>query len=138
MERETLGLSDTKLHHVGIVSPSEKLAVQQMAFLGFKESFRGYVKTWNALCIFCAPNGAVPLEFVIADREPLTKFNDGIGGVHHIALQVNDIDATMRQLSQKGIKLLEPEPVKGAGPFLCNFVHPIYTKGIIVEIVQEI
>ncbi len=34
------------------------------------------------------------------------------------------------------MKLLEPEPVKGAGPFLCNFLSPIYTRGITIEFVE--
>jgi methylmalonyl-CoA/ethylmalonyl-CoA epimerase len=34
------------------------------------------------------------------------------------------------------MKLLEPKHVKGAGPFLCNFLSPIYTRGITIEYVQ--
>jgi methylmalonyl-CoA/ethylmalonyl-CoA epimerase len=36
------------------------------------------------------------------------------------------------------MKLLEPEPIKGAGSFLCNFLSPIYTRGLTVEFVQII
>lgn len=131
-------LVETKLHHVGIISPSETQALEQMAFLGLKECYRGYVETWNVLCIFTQPNGAIPLEFVIPERGPLKDFNGGVGGLHHFALAVPNLVTAMQMLSDQGIKTLESVPVKGAGPFLCNFLEPVYTRGFILELVQEL
>ena len=127
-----------RLHHVGIVTPSEKQANLQMTSLGLTEEFRGYVEKWDVLCIFTRPNGASPLEFVIPFSGPLKQFNGGLGGLHHIGLTVRDIRTTMRELAKNGITMLEDEPVKGAGPFLCNFLHPAFTKGFTVELVQEL
>jgi hypothetical protein len=66
----------------------------------------------------------------------LAQFNKGVGGLHHIALQVPDLGLLAEALAAEGIRLLEPEPVKGAGPFMCNFLSPAYTRGLIVEFVQ--
>jgi catechol 2,3-dioxygenase-like lactoylglutathione lyase family enzyme len=125
-----------RLHHVGIVQSSEADAKTLMTLLGLEEDFRGYVETWSALCIFTKPMGGSPIEFVIPNGGPLERFNKGAGGLHHIALQVDDLEALTRRLAAKNISLLEPEPVKGAGDFICNFLSPIYTRGAIVEFVQ--
>ena len=124
------------LHHVGIVQMSEEEARDMMVLLGLEEDYRGFVPQWSALCIFTKPLGASPIEFVIPDGGPLARFNGGFGGLHHIALQVPDLDAVARELAAQEMKLLQPEHVKGAGPFLCNFLSPIYTRSVQVEFVQ--
>ncbi len=124
------------LHHVGIVQPSENDALAMMALLGLEEDFRGFVPQWSALCIFTKTNGRSPIEFVIPDGGPLASFNGGFGGLHHIALEVPDLRAFARSLAEQDIRLLEAEPIKGAGNFLCNFMSPIFSRGLTVEFVQ--
>jgi len=123
---------------VGIVQPSESDALTLMQLLGLEEDYRGYVPTWSVLCIFCKANGASPIEFVIPDGGPLKKFNKGLGGLHHVALEVPSLDEVARRLEAQGMRLLEPEHVKGAGNFLCNFLSPIYTRGLTVEFVEPL
>lgn len=124
------------MHHVGIVQPSEEEASTLMALLGLEEDYRGYVETWRALCIFTKAQGATPIEFVIPNGGPLEKFNKGAGGLHHIALTVNSLDATRARLEQQGMKLLSEVHVRGAGPFFCNFLSPVFTRGIQVEFIE--
>ena len=107
-----------------------------MRLMGLEEDYRGYVPQWSDLCIFTKPNGASPIEFVIPDGGPLARFNKGAGGLHHIALQVPDLDALAARLVAEDMKLLEAEHVKGAGDFLCNFLSPLYTRGVTIEFVQ--
>jgi methylmalonyl-CoA/ethylmalonyl-CoA epimerase len=126
------------LHHVGIVQPSEEDAMALMTLMGLEEDYRGFVPEWSALCIFTKAAAGSPIEFVVASEGPLARFNKGAGGLHHIALQVPDIRALAARLEVEGMKLIEPEPVKGAGPFLCNFLSPLYTRGITIEFVQLI
>jgi methylmalonyl-CoA/ethylmalonyl-CoA epimerase len=126
------------LHHVGIVQPSEEEALAMMALLGLEEDFRGFVPQWSALCIFTRAAGASPIEFVVPDGGPLAKFNGGFGGLHHIALRVPDLRALARRLEAEDMKMVEDEPVKGAGNFLCNFLSPIFTRGLTVEFVQPL
>lgn len=124
------------LHHVGIVQPTEADALAMMALLGLEEDYRGFVPQWQALCIFAKAKAGSPIEFVVPDGGPLAKFNKGAGGLHHVALQVPDLDRLAAALAKEDMKLLEPEHVKGAGNFLCNFLSPIYTRGITIEFVQ--
>src|SRR5579864_1484426 len=128
--------SGVPLHHVGIVQPSEAEAMTLMSLLGLAEDYRGYVETWQALCIFTRPEGAAPIEFVIPNGGPLAKFNKGIGGRHHIALTVPSLDGVKARLEGEGMKLLSDAHVKGAGAFLCNFLSPIYTRGLQVEFIE--
>lgn len=129
-------ISHPPLHHVGIVQPDEDEALAMMALLGLEEDYRGFVPEWSALCIFTKPNGASPIEFVVPYGGPLASFNRGAGGLHHVALQVPDLDVLARKLEAEDMKLLSPTHVKGAGNFLCNFLSPIYTRGLTVEFVQ--
>jgi catechol 2,3-dioxygenase-like lactoylglutathione lyase family enzyme len=124
------------LHHVGIVQPTEADARALMGLLGLEEDYRGFVPEWSALCIFTKAAGGSPIEFVIPDGGPLERFNKGIGGLHHIALQVPSLDELAARLEAEGMKLLAAEHVKGAGPFMCNFLSPIYTRGITIEFVE--
>jgi len=107
-----------------------------MALMGLEEDYRGFVPQWSALCIFTHPNGASPIEFVIPSGGPLARFNTGAGGLHHVALRVPDLDRLAERLQAEGMSMLESEHVKGAGPFLCNFLSPFHTRGVIIEFVQ--
>ena len=127
-----------EVHHTGIVVPSEARVQELMRLMQLTEWYRAYVPRWHALCIFTRPGNRSPIEFVVADDGPLRRFNRGIGGVHHIALAVESLDSVAERLAGEGMRLLETEHVKGAGPFLCNFLSPIQTRGVQVEYVQEL
>ena len=124
------------LHHVGIVVPDSDEMALMMAALGLEEDYRGYVPQFHALCVFTKGNGASPIEFVIPDGGPLLKFNKGMGGMHHLAYLVDSLDAKAAELAADGKKMLEPEHVQGAGRFLCNFLSPVYTRGLTIEYIQ--
>jgi len=126
------------LHHVGIVQSNERDAQEQMSLLGLEEEYRGYVPKWSALCIFTKASRGSQIEFVIPDGGPLMKFNKGAGGLHHIALQVPDLDEVELKLRAEGMKFIEPNHVRGAGSFICNFVSQVYTRGVTIEYVQLI
>ena len=127
-----------RLHHVGIVLPSIEDAEAHMRTFGFKEDYRGYVEAWHCWCIFTrsAALEATAIELVVADEGPLLKFNKGVGGVHHYAFEIDDFAAATRWCAENDLRLLEPEPIKGAGDFWCNFIHPVSTRGVQIELVQ--
>jgi methylmalonyl-CoA/ethylmalonyl-CoA epimerase len=124
------------LHHVGIIQPDELSVSEMMILMGLEEDYRGYVPEFHALCIFTKARTGSPIEFVVPDGGPLLKFNKGAGGIHHLAFEVADLAAVMRDFEAQDIRMLEPAPVKGAGNFLCNFLAPYATRGIIVEYIQ--
>lgn len=59
-------------------------------------------------------------------------------GLHHIAWEVADIRAEMDRLRAEGFELLNAEPKRGADNKLVCFVHPKGTRGVLVEICQDL
>lgn len=59
-------------------------------------------------------------------------------GIHHIAFDVEDIEAEMQRLVQEGFVLLNEKPKKGADNKLVCFLHPKHTNGVLIELCQEI
>lgn len=59
-------------------------------------------------------------------------------GMHHIAWEVEDILTEMARLRAEGFELLNAEPKRGADNKLVCFVHPKGTRGVLVEICQEL
>ena len=69
----------------------------------------------------------------------IKKFIDKKGeGMHHIAFDVEDIYAEMERLKSEGFILLNETPKKGADNKLVCFLHPKGTRGVLVELCQEI
>lgn len=59
------------------------------------------------------------------------------GGIHHIALTVDNINAALNYLDVSGIELIDKTPRQGAHNTRIGFVHPRATGGILVELVEE-
>ena len=57
-------------------------------------------------------------------------------GLHHVALKVPDLPATVERLKAGGARLLN-EPRRGAGGHLYVFLHPSSTGGVLLELIQE-
>lgn len=77
------------------------------------------------------------LEATSADS-PIARFLEKRGpGIHHIAVRVDDIHVALSGLRQKGARLIDEEPRKGAGGCLVAFVHPSSTGGVLLELVQS-
>lgn len=58
-------------------------------------------------------------------------------GIHHIAFDVDDIDAEMKRLQQEGFVLLHEQPKNGADNKLVCFLHPKSSNGVLIELCQE-
>ncbi|HEV1286253.1 MAG TPA: methylmalonyl-CoA epimerase [Bryobacteraceae bacterium] len=66
----------------------------------------------------------------------IAKFIEKRGeGLHHVALKVPDLAATVERLKTRGARLLN-EPRAGAGGHLYVFVHPSSTGGVLLELIQ--
>ena len=85
--------------------------------------------------------GESKVELLEATKEdsPIAKFIDKKGeGIHHIAFDVENIEAEMKRLSALGFELLNEVPKKGADNKLVCFLHPKSTNGVLIELCQEI
>ena len=85
--------------------------------------------------------GDSKIELLEATREdsPIAKFINKKGeGIHHIAFDVENIEAEMKRLSALGFELLNETPKRGADNKLVCFLHPKGTNGVLVELCQEV
>ncbi|MCA1719148.1 MAG: VOC family protein, partial [Actinobacteria bacterium] len=57
-------------------------------------------------------------------------------GVHHVAYQVDDLEAALRELEKNGVELIDEEPRVGAGGTRVAFVHPKSAFGVLTELVE--
>jgi len=106
--------------------------------LGLQLSHSENVPAEGALVAFL-PLGDTEIELVqpTSDDSGLARFLEKRGpGMHHICLQVDDIDAMLFRLKQKGIQLINESPANGSGGKRYAFVHPKSANGVLVELYQ--
>jgi methylmalonyl-CoA/ethylmalonyl-CoA epimerase len=69
---------------------------------------------------------------------PIAKYIGKKGeGIHHIAFQVENIESALAELKEKGIRLIDEKPRKGAGGAKIAFLHPKSTNGVLVELCEK-
>ena len=69
---------------------------------------------------------------------PIAKFLEKKGpGIHHVAFRVDNVEAALAELKEKGIKLIDEKPRMGAGGAKIAFLHPKATNGILVELCER-
>lgn len=56
-------------------------------------------------------------------------------GMHHLALEVDDVAGSLRELEREGARLVDSEPRRGLGGHEVAFVHPESLGGVLVEVV---
>lgn len=58
-------------------------------------------------------------------------------GIQHVAFRVENIDEALKELKEKGIRLIDETPRKGAGGARIAFLHPKATSGVLVELCER-
>jgi methylmalonyl-CoA/ethylmalonyl-CoA epimerase len=68
---------------------------------------------------------------------PVGRFLERRGeGVHHVAFEVDDLEAALRELRKNGVEIIDEEPRIGAGGTRMAFVHPKSAFGVLTELVE--
>ncbi len=83
--------------------------------------------------------GESQIELVQPTRpdSPVGKFLEKRGeGFHHVAFQVEDLEATLAELKRNGVDLIDESPRIGAGGTRMAFVHPKGAFGVLTELVE--
>ncbi len=69
---------------------------------------------------------------------PIAKYIEKFGeGMHHLALEVSDIEDALSKISQSGIPLIDETPRKGVENTRIAFLHPRGTGRVLLELVQS-
>jgi methylmalonyl-CoA/ethylmalonyl-CoA epimerase len=89
------------------------------------------------VAIFGHGAGRIELVAPTGPDSPMAKAIERRGeGLHHICLEVADIEQAMKALKAGGAPLLDEVPRRGAGGAKVAFVHPKGSRGVLVELRQ--
>ena len=129
-----------KIEHIGIaVSNLKESNLLFEALLGTPNYKIEKVETEGVVTSFFDV-GTHKIELLQATNpnSPIAKFIDKRGeGVHHIAFEVEDIEAELVRLKAEGFELIHETPKNGADNKRIAFLHPKTTNGVLVELCQE-
>ena len=126
-----------RVHHIGIAV--EDLSAARRFF---EENFRLQTnarESFGELDFSFVPMDGTALELLqsTTDSGVIAKFIQKKGtGIHHITFEVDDIQAELDRLRQKGIVLINEQPYRNAHDELVAFIHPKSTYGILIELLQ--
>lgn len=133
------GAAGFKIDHLGIAVRSLDAALEfYERQLGLTATVRETVEH-EKVNVAMLPLGGPRLE-LLEPTEPdsvIGRFLEKRGeGLHHIALQVPDLENAVARLQAGGARTLSA-PKRGAGGHLYVFVHPSSTGGVLLELIQE-
>jgi methylmalonyl-CoA/ethylmalonyl-CoA epimerase len=129
-----------KINHLGIATKGidEALKFWENA-LGLENVHTETVED-QKVRVAMLPIGESRIELLepTSEDSPISKFLEKRGGgIHHIAVEVEDIRAALAKLKREGARLIDETPRIGAEGCLVAFVHPASANGVLLELVQE-
>jgi methylmalonyl-CoA/ethylmalonyl-CoA epimerase len=129
-----------KIDHIGIAAKAiDQVAPFWNTILGLPMAGKETVEEQKATTAFL-PVGESEIE-ILESTSPdgaLAKFIEGRGeGVQHIALRVDNIEEALKELKEKGVRLIDEKPRRGAGGAKIAFIHPKSTNGVLLELSER-
>lgn len=128
-----------KISHIGIAVKDLDSAIKMYRKLGLEVEGTEIVESQNVRVAFI-PVGDVRIELLEATMEDSTiaKFIEKKGeGIHHIALNTDDLESDLQSAETQGITLIDSKPRKGAHQTQIAFLHPKSTNGVLLELCQD-
>lgn len=129
-----------RIDHIAIVVPNieEALGFYKDA-LGLTVQHTERVSDPEDVIVAFLPAGDSEIELVepVDEGSGVARYMEKRGpGIHHIALEVDDIGASLARLKERGMELINEEPTIGSGGKLIAFIHPRSANGVLVELYQ--
>jgi methylmalonyl-CoA/ethylmalonyl-CoA epimerase len=130
----------TKVDHIGIAVSNLDNAVEIFELL-FRKGCDAVEHTEDGktrIAIFKIGESKIELLESRDETSVISKFIAKRGeGLHHIAFEVKDINASIKYLLEKGMKMIDEKPRKGVGGTKIAFIHPKQTASVLVELVEK-
>ena len=128
-----------RIDHIGIAVTDLDAAVQLYGG-GFDmaEQHRETVEEQGVEAILLeVGEGHIELIKPLSDDSGVAKFIERNGeGMHHVAYQVDDIDAALERVRAAGLRLIDQKPRTGIRGSRVAFLHPKSTGGVLTELVE--
>ena len=129
-----------KIDHLGIAVKSIEEGTKFWAdVLGLEFEGSETVEAQKVITAFF-PVGESEVELLesTAPDGPVAKYIEKKGeGIQHVAFRVEDIETALKELKEKGVRLIDETPRKGAGGARIAFLHPKSTNGVLVELCER-
>ena len=129
-----------QIHHLGIAVESLEKAVPAFELLlGRPPDWTEEVKDQKVhVAVFRVGNSRIELLEATSDDSPIARFIGKRGpGIHHVTLAVENLEAKLDDLEQRGFRLIDRKPRPGAGGESIAFLHPSTMAGILIELLEE-
>jgi methylmalonyl-CoA epimerase len=127
-----------RVHHIGIAVKNlkESTALYEM-LLGIKaEIHEATSQRVTEACFKLGNEVEIDLLEPMGDDSAVAKFLEKRGeGLHHIALEVADINAGLREMEHKGVQLIDKAPREGVAGQI-GFLHPKSANGVLIELIE--
>lgn len=129
-----------KIDHIGIAVRDLKEAMRfYKEILGIKATEIEEVQDQKVRVAFL-PTGDSEVELLESTSPdgPIARFIEKNGeGIQHIAFSVDNIEEKLAELKNKGVRLIDEKPRRGAGGAMIAFLHPKSSLGALVEICER-
>ncbi len=129
----------TKINHIGIAVTSLDDAIPfyrdalGMSFAGTEEVVEQKVR----VAMLHVGESMIELLEPTSEDSPVARFIEKNGaGIHHIAYEVEDIEAAIATLLASGNRMIDEKPRHGAHGSSIAFIHPKSSKGVLTELCQ--
>lgn len=131
-----------RIHHIGIaIWNLEESVARWTALFGLQASPVEELPGRGVRLVHLEFGEGPALELVspLGAESPLARFLEGRGeGIHHLALEVEDLVNAMDGLGKAGLQFIDHKPRSGAGGSRIAFVHPKSLNGVLLELKEKI
>lgn len=129
-----------KIEHIGIAVKDINQSNELFKKLFGKEHYKVEAVASEGVSTSFFMLGETKIELLEATSEnsAIAKFIEKKGeGIHHIAYEVDNLDAEMERLKKEGFELINQTAKDGADNKRICFLHPKTTNGVLVELCEE-
>ena len=129
-----------RIHHLGVAVDDldEAVGTYQRLFGGRLERRATVDEQGVEAAAMQLGESRVELVASLGDETPVGKFLAKRGpGMHHVAYEVDDLPAALRDLAAEGAELIDQAPHRGLFGLQVAFVHPDAVHGVLAELVAQ-
>ena len=121
---------------MAVIDLDEAIATYERLF-GARVEYRDSLATQGVeAAALLVGDGRIELLAPTGDDTPVGRFLARRGpGMHHVALETDDVESALRDLSDAGAQLVDESPRRGLYGLEVAFVHPDAVHGVLTEVV---
>jgi methylmalonyl-CoA/ethylmalonyl-CoA epimerase len=125
-----------KIDHIGIAVRDLSDATKRYSDIGFQIKDQEEVPTEKVKVAFITIGEShIELLQPTDSESPIAKFIKKRGeGIHHIAIEVENIEERLSMLKHNGVRLIDEKPRKGSRGTKVAFIHPKALNGVLLEL----